>query len=85
MADDLDIVITSDPGTASFDNLSTPILTYEDHHGSYGSGWVLYYLDDLDSPTTGVDEIFIGGGFADLDWASKEARGWLHRMRGGAS
>jgi hypothetical protein len=74
-----EIVVLPDPGDIVFDERGTPILTYTDHHPEHGAGWVLYYLDDPSSPTAGVDEYFIGGDFADLDWATEQARAHLRR------
>ena len=42
---DLDIQILPDPGQIVFDETQTPILTHAENRPDYGSGWVLYYVD----------------------------------------
>jgi hypothetical protein len=73
----IDIVVLPDPSDVVFDKHGRPIVTYTDAHAEHGAGWVLYYLDDSD----GVEEYFIGGDMAAIDWATKQASDHLRRMR----
>lgn len=73
MQDDVEIVVAPDPGSITFGEDRTPILTFEEHHANLGPGWVLYYLDETD----GVEDHFIGGELADIDRAAEQARRWL--------
>jgi len=57
-----------------------PMLTWG-HHPVHGNGWTLWYLDDPDSPTAGVEEYFVGGDVADVDAAITSAKRWLAMVR----
>ena len=53
-----------------------PMLTWG-RHPCHGNGWTLWYLEDPDSPTSGVDDYFIPGDLTDVDFAVQEAQTWL--------
>ncbi len=70
------VIVMPDPGDVRFDDKGTPFITFE-CYPDYGDGWVLYYLDDPDSPTAGVESYYIGGELGEIDWALTNAREWL--------
>ena len=53
-----------------------PMLTWG-HHPKHGYGWTLWYLDNPESPTAGVEEYFIPGDVGDVDAAVQSAKRWL--------
>jgi hypothetical protein len=53
-----------------------PMLTWQ-RHPEHGYGWILWYLEDPDSPTSGVDAYFIPGDLTEVDAAVRSA---LHRL-----
>ena len=67
-------------GTVAFDEHRTPFLQYG-RHPEYGPVWTLYYLDDPDSETAGVESYFIAGDLADVDAVVKSAQRWLAGLR----
>jgi hypothetical protein len=54
-----------------------PMLTWG-WHLEHGNGWTLTYLEQPDSPTSGVADYFIPGDLTDVDWAVRSSEGWLH-------
>lgn len=57
-----------------------PMLTWG-FHPVHGNGWTLWYLEDPDSPTSGVDDYFIPGDLTDVDEAVASAKSWLALKR----
>ncbi len=53
-----------------------PMLTWW-HHPVHGYGWTLWYLDDPDSPTAGVEQYFIPGDITEIDSVVTDARTFL--------